>query len=177
MSHRGPAGAAGRIGPPEVEAWLRDLGLEPVARAERDGVASWDLLLDGRRRFDVPVTVICDPTLAVIVWLHLAPPIGDSFRSSYRRLLRWNDEFPFVKFAIAPDERPILAVELPIGIADRDALGLAIARALAVADVLLEETAPWLWIGGRIPPDPARERRNPELFRRYADELGELAGR
>ncbi|MER3418036.1 MAG: hypothetical protein C4343_02765, partial [Chloroflexota bacterium] len=130
--------------------------------------------LDGRRRFDVPVTVICDPNLAVIVWLHLAPPIGDSFRSSYRRLLRWNDEFLFVKFALAPDERPILAVELPIGAADRDALGLALTRALAVADVLLEETAPWLWIGGRIPPDPPRERRNGELFRRYAEELGEL---
>jgi hypothetical protein len=168
---------AGRVGPPDVEAWLHDLGLEPVARAERDGVASWDLLLDGRRRFDVPVTVICDPDLAVIVWLHLAPPIGDAFRASYRRLLRWNDEFPFVKFAIAPDERPILAVELPIGGVDRDALGLALARALAVADTLLEETAPWLWIGGRIPPAPARERRNAELFRRYAVELGELAGR
>jgi hypothetical protein len=177
MTGRAVVGPAGRVGPAEVETWLRDLGLEPLARADRDGVASWDLRLDGRRRFDVPVTVICDPNLAVIVWLHLAPPIGDSFRSSYRRLLRWNDEFPFVKFAIAPDERPILAVELPIGTVDRDALGLALTRALAVADVLLEETAPWLWIGGRIPPDPARERRNGELFRRYAEELGELAGR
>ncbi len=170
-------GPAARIGPSEVERWFAELGLEPVSRAEREGVASWDLLLDGRRRFDVPVTVICDPDLAVIVWLHLAPPIGDSFRSSYRRLLRWNDEFPFVKFALAPDERPILAVELPIGTVDRDALGVAIARALAIADVLLEETAAWLWIGGRIPPGPARERRNADLFGRYADRLGELVAR
>ncbi len=176
MSDRAAAGPAGRIGPPEVEAWLRDLGLEPVTRAERDGVASWDLLLDGRRRFDVPVTVICDPNLAVIVWLHLAPPIGDSFRASYRRLLRWNDEFPFVKFALAPDERPILTAELPIESVDRDALGLAIARVLAIADVLLDETAAWLWIGGKIPPPPARERRNGELFARYRDRLGELGG-
>lgn len=177
MTAEGAAGPTGRIGPSDVEAWLRDLGLAPAARAERDGIVSWDLFLDGRRRFDVPVTVICDPSLAVIVWLHLAPPIGDSFRVSYRRLLRWNDEFPFVKFALAPDERPILAVELSIGSVDRDGLGLALARALAVADALLEETAAWLWIGGRIPPGPARERRNGELFVRYADSLGELGGR
>lgn len=177
MVERAPGRAPARIGPSEVERWLHELGLEPVSKAEREGVASWDLVLDGRRRFDVPVTVICDPDLAVIVWLHLAPPIGDSFRSSYRRLLRWNDEFPFVKFALAADERPILAVELPIGSVDRDALGVAIARALAVADVLLEETAAWLWIGGRIPAGPERERRNADLFGRYADRLGELVAR
>ncbi|GIW20047.1 MAG: hypothetical protein KatS3mg065_0343 [Chloroflexota bacterium] len=176
MIDRAAAEPARRVGAPEVETWLRDLGLEPLARSQRDGVTSWDLLLDGRRRFDVPVTVICDPSLAVIVWLHLAPPIGDSVRASYRRLLRWNDEFPFVKFALAPDERPVLTVELPIESVDGDALGLAIARVLAVADVLLDETAAWLWIGGKVPPPPARERRNEALFARYRDRLGELGG-
>ena len=36
------------------------------------------------------------------------------FRKSYRKLLRWNDEFPFAKFSVGEDERPLLAVELPL---------------------------------------------------------------
>ena len=116
--------------PADVERWLAELGLEPVERADRDGIASWDLVLDGRRRFDLRVTVILDPSLAVIVWAHYAPPIGDMFRKSYRKLLRWNDEFPFAKFSVSEDERPVLAVELPIAEATEDALGLALARIL-----------------------------------------------
>ena len=71
----------------------------PLERADRDGITSWDLVLDGRRRFDLRVTVILDPSLALICWAHYAPPISDMFRKSYRRLLRWNDEFPFAKFS------------------------------------------------------------------------------
>ena len=56
------------------------------------------------------------PALALIVWVHFAPPIVDSFRMSYRKLLRWNDEYPFAKFALATDERPILTSELPIAL-------------------------------------------------------------
>ena len=100
--------------PADVERWLSDLGLEPVDRADRDGIASWDLVLDGRRRFDLRVTIILDPTLALICWAHFAPPINDMFRKSYRKLLRWNDEFPFAKFAVSEDERPLLPIELPI---------------------------------------------------------------
>ena len=121
------------VRPADIERWLGDLGLEPVERAERDGIASWDLVLDGRRRFDLRITVILDPALALICWAHYAPPIGDMFRKSYRRLLRWNDEFPFVKFSVAEDERPLLAVEIPIEEANADALGLAIARPSASA--------------------------------------------
>ncbi len=58
---------APRVRPADVERWLAELGLEPVERADRDGIASWDLVLDGRRRFDLRVTVILDPALAVIV--------------------------------------------------------------------------------------------------------------
>ena len=114
------------VHPADVERWLADLGLEPVERAERDGIASWDLVLDGRRRFDLRVTVILDPSLALICWAHFAPPINDLFRKSYRKLLRWNDEFPFAKFSVGEDERPLLAVELPID---------ALAAATAGADV------------------------------------------
>src|SRR6478672_7499821 len=123
------SGAPG-VRPADVEAWLVDLGLTPTERADRDGIASWDLVLDGRRRFDLRVTVILDPSLAVIVWAHYAPPIGDMFRKSYRKLLRWNDEFPFAKFSVSEDERPVLAVELAIAEATEDALGLALARIL-----------------------------------------------
>ena len=158
----------------DVERWLDELGLVPLARADRDGVTSWDLRLDGRRRFDLPVTVILDPSLALICWVHFAPPIGDAYRKSFRRLLRWNDEFPFVKFSLAEDDRPVLASEIPLRSADRDELGLALARSLVIADQLLEESAGWLWIGGRIPDQAGRASRGAALIARYAGRLGEL---
>jgi hypothetical protein len=177
--HGAPTGAAS---PADVERWLTDLGLEPVDRAERDGIASWDLVLDGRRRFDLRVTVILDPTLALICWAHFAPPIGDMFRKSYRKLLRWNDEFPFAKFGLSDDERPLLTIELPIGeltatdpSARADTLGLALARIVGIADRLLEESAAWLWIGGRIPDQTGRTSRNPALLVRFDDRLAELS--
>jgi hypothetical protein len=164
----------GSVRPSDVERWLAELGLEPTERADRDGVAAWDLRLDGRRRFDLPVTIILDPSLALICWVHFAPPIGDAFRKSYRKLLRWNDEYPFVKFSVAEDERPVLASEIPIARATLDELGLALARSLAIADQLLEESAGWLWIGGRSPDTTGRVGRNPGLLERYAGRLGEL---
>lgn len=180
------------VHPADVERWLADLGLEPVERAERDGIASWDLVLDGRRRFDLRVTVILDPSLALICWAHFAPPINDLFRKSYRKLLRWNDEFPFAKFSVGEDERPLLAVELPIDAlaaatagagaaggpagpgAGADALGLALTRIVGIADRLLEESKSWLWIGGRAPEHAGRTPRNAALIDRFADRLPEI---
>jgi Putative bacterial sensory transduction regulator len=162
------------VRPADVERWLDELGLIPEARSDRDGVVSWDLRLDGRRRFDVPVTLILDPELALICWVHYAPPIGDAFRKSYRRLLRWNDEFPFAKFSLAEDERPVLASELAIRSLDRDELGLALARSLAICDRLLDESAAWLWIGGAIPDTSGRKSRGEALIGRYADRIPEL---
>lgn len=160
--------------PADVERWLAELDLPALDRADRDGVTSWDLRLDGRRRFDLPVTLILDPALALIVWVHFAPPIGDGFRRSYRKLLRWNDEFPFVKFSLAEDDRPVLATEIPLAALSADALGLALARSLAIADQLLEESAGWLWIGGRIPDQAGRTSRGEALLARFADRLPEL---
>jgi hypothetical protein len=162
------------VRPADVERWLDELGLRPESRTDREGIASWDLRLDGRRRFDLPVTLILDPGLALICWVHYAPPIGDAFRKSYRKLLRWNDEYPFAKFSLAEDERPVLAAELPVRSLDRDDLGLALARALAISDRLLEESAAWLWIGGTIPDMSNRASRGAALIARYADRLGEL---
>jgi hypothetical protein len=204
------------VHPADVERWLADLGLEPVERAERDGIASWDLVLDGRRRFDLRVTVILDPSLALICWAHFAPPINDLFRKSYRKLLRWNDEFPFAKFSVGEDERPLLAVEMPIdalaaaraaprsgaagaevgaagsdartdvGAAGSDAradagadpgvdaLGLALARIVGIADRLLDDSRSWLWIGGRMPDHGDRRPRNAALLDRFAGRLPEI---
>jgi hypothetical protein len=135
-------------------------------------------VLDGRRRFDLRVTVILDPSLALICWAHLAPPINDMFRKSYRKLLRWNDEFPFAKFSVGEDERPLLAVELPIetvGPDDGEQLGVALARIVGIADRVFDDTAAWLWIGGRIPDQSGRTPRNEAFLARYAAQLDELA--
>jgi Putative bacterial sensory transduction regulator len=165
------------VRPADVERWLDDLGLEPVERAERDGIASWDLVLDGRRRFDLRVTVILDPDLALICWAHYAPPINDLFRKSYRRLLRWNDEFPFAKFSVGEDERPLLAVERSIASAANggaDGLGLALARIIGIADRLRAESRDWLWIGGRVPDESERTGRNTAFIERFEARLPEL---
>ena len=162
------------VRPADVEGWFTELGLTPAERADRDGIAAWDLVLDGRRRFDLRVTVILDPSLGVICWAHYAPPISDYFRKSYRRLLRWNDEFPFAKFSVADDERPVLAVEIPIDAADADTLGVALVRILGIADRLLDETKDWLWLGGRMPDMGDRRCANPALLDRFAPGLGEL---
>ena len=71
--------------PEDVERWLAELELEVLARADRDGVTSWDLRLDGRRRFDLPLTLILDPSLALICWAHFAPPIRPGLVESLRR--------------------------------------------------------------------------------------------
>ena len=159
----------------DVEAWLDELGLVPLERADREGVTSWDLVLDGRRRAALRVTLILDPSLALIGWAHFAPPISDSFRKSYRLLLRWNDELPFVKFSVAEDERPVLGVELPIETADRDALGEALARLLAVADRLHDQASGWLKAGGWSTDAPASTNGpGVALLDRYADGIAEL---
>jgi hypothetical protein len=162
------------VRPADVEGWFTELGLTPAERADRDGIASWDLVLDGRRRFDLRMTVILDPSLAVICWAQYAPPISDMFRKSYRRLLRWNDEFPFAKFSVAEDERPLLAVEVPIAEASADALGMAIARILGIADHLLDESGDWLWHGGPMPDPGDRTSANRAFLDRYTTRLPEL---
>src|SRR6185436_5505509 len=169
-----PEPAGQRPDAAEVEQWLDDLGLTPVERVDREGASSWDLRLDGLRRFDVRMTLILEPSLGFIVWVHFAPPISDSFRKSYRKMLHWNDDYPFAKFALASDERPLLTSELSVALLTRDELGLTIARLLSICDQLLEESAGWLWIGGRIPDQGDRVTRNVALLARYADRLGDL---
>jgi Putative bacterial sensory transduction regulator len=163
------------VRPALVDAWLAELDVTPRERAERDGITSWDVLLDGRARPSVLVTLILDPALALVCWVHYAPPINESFRISYRMLLRWNDELPFVKFALSEDERPVLSAEVPTSSLSLDSVGLMLARLVAVCDLLLAESVHWLWPGAKAPPIAAGQGRNPALLDRYAAELAELA--
>ena len=159
----------------DVEAWLAELGVTPLERSDREGVTSWDILLDGRRRAKLRITLILDPGTALICWCHFAPPINDNFRKSYRKLLRWNDELPFVKFSVGEDERPLLLAELPIAGAARDGLGLALARQVAVADRYHAEAVDWLKGGGwRTTPPADHDGPGMRLVARYSAELAEL---
>jgi hypothetical protein len=137
----------------DVERWLGELALEPVDRGERDGVHSWDVVLDGRRRRRLRVTLILADDVGFVAWAHYAPQLSDSFRKSYRKLLRWNDELPFAKFALSEDERIVLTIETPPGGLDRDRIGDVLARLLTIADDLLDDSATWLWPGGHRPKD------------------------
>lgn len=161
---------------PAIDAWLADLGLESIEREERDGVTSWDLRLDGQRRADIRFTLILDPGVALLLWVHYAPPLSDAFRVSYRQFLRWNDELPFIKFALSADDRPVLTSEIEAGRLARDVLGVAIARLLAVCDLTLDRAVVWLYPGRKAPPAMGRPSRQAGLFERYADELAELVG-
>jgi hypothetical protein len=173
-----PAATPAAPTPDTVEGWLRSFnafGLEAGGRVEREGIAAWDVTLDGRRRRDLRTTVILDPALGLIAWAHLAPPLGDGLRKAYRTLLRWNDEFPLAKFSVADDGRPILSVEVPVRWLSADELGLALARIAGIADRVFEDTRGWLWIGGRV-PDGYEDRpvRTASLLDRFAPQLGEL---
>jgi hypothetical protein len=158
--------------PAAIDGWLAELGLAPIDSVEREGVHAWDLLLDGRLRNGVRLTLILDPALALVAWVHFAPPLTDSLRKVYRQLLRWNDELPLVKFALADDDRPVLSAEVAVERLDRDALGLTIARLLAVCDLLYPETAAWAERIAR--PDAGAGPAGGQLLERYATRLGEL---
>ena len=151
-----------------------------MEKAEREGASSWDLLLDGRRRRRVRLTLMLDPQLALVGWVHYAPPLSDNVRKTYRQLLRWNDELPFAKFAISEDERPALTAELAVADLERESLGLLIARLLAICDLLYAESAAWV-DRIKLPSGPAAATAGPErvglaLLERFAAELGELTG-
>jgi hypothetical protein len=154
-----------------VEGWLREFGLKPGKPQLRDGVVSWDLRCDGRKRRGIAVTVILAPGLGCVVWIPFAPPLSDEFRKSYRRLLRWNEEYPFVKFGVSEDERPVLSAEISLAELDRDHLGEALARCVALCDLLYEDSVRWL---RSEPPSRARSTSAVALLERFADRLTEL---
>jgi hypothetical protein len=151
-----------------------------VARDEREGVSSRDLLLDGRRRRGIRLTIILAPEIGLMAWVHYAPALGDAFRKTYRQLLKWNDELPFVKFALSADEDIVLSAELARAEFDGDALGRAIARLVAVCDLLHDASAGFLKPAA-VPsvtaaPEPLRPSALLERFARDVAELDPPAG-
>ena len=162
-----------------IDEWLAQLGLTPIERDEREGATSWDLVLDGRKRRGLRVTLILDPAVALIAWVHLAPPLSDNFRKTYRQLLRWNDELPFAKFAVSEDERPILTAEIPATGLDCDAVGRLLARVLAIGDLIHDDSMALMGelrrrhdkIAAASEPDPA----GVALLERYGAEVGEVS--
>lgn len=154
-----------------VEGWLRGMGLAPGKARSRDGVSSWDLRVDGRKRTGIPMTVMLLPDVGCVVWVPFAPPLTDEFRKSYRRLLRWNEEYPFVKFGVTEDERPVMGVEVAQANLGEESLGEALARCIAMCDHLADETTKWR---GRIPAWRGRASRGTRLLDRFEDRLGEL---
>jgi hypothetical protein len=122
----------------------------------------------------VRLTLILAPQVALLAWVHYAPPLTDSLRKTYRQLLHWNDELPLVKFALGDEERPVLSSEIDAARLSRDALGLLVARLLAVCDLLYPDSAAWVdRVGG---PKESAGPAGVSLLERYADQLGELAG-
>ena len=164
------------LGARALDVWLAELRLSPAEAAERDGVVSRDIVVDGRRRGGIRITLILAPDVGLVAWVHYAPPLADGFRKTYQQLLKWNDELPFVKFALADDERVVLSAELPAAGLDRDSVGRTVARLVAVCDLLAEPSARWLERGPSPPrtPEPGVVRPH-ALLDRYAADLAELA--
>jgi hypothetical protein len=120
------------------------------------------------------MTLILAPEIGLVAWVHYAPALGDGFRKTYRQLLQWNDELPFVKFALSAAEDIVLSAEVPTTDLDADAVGRTVARLLAVCDLLLDESARFLGAAGHSPDPPGVPAPSP-LLARYATDLAELA--
>ncbi len=162
----------------EIPALLERFGITVPPPHRRDAATVWDLELDGQRRRGVRLTLIHDarPGGVIVVWAHLAPPLGDGLRKAYRRLLEWNDTYLFAKFGIAEDGRPVLSIEMRAEQSTEADLVEALARAVLIADRLLDETAAWIWLGGRVPADDGTPRRNAQLFAAHPDLADRLEG-
>jgi len=164
--------------PSEIPALLASLGVEVPAAHQRDDATVWDLELDGKRHRGLRVSLIHDARKggALLIWAHLAPPLGDGLRKAYRQLLEWNDRFVYAKFSLAADGRPTLSVELPAAEVSATQLVEGLARVVLIADAIVAETAEWIWIGGKIPADPGTERRNAALLAAAGDLAERLEG-
>lgn len=139
--------------------------------APSDAAFSRDLLLDGARRFDLRVTVAWVEGVGLSAWAHYGDEGLEVPKRIYARMLRANFDYPFVKFGLTEDERPMLMVELPVTGLDRDALGRALVRLIVVADRLLDETAAAVADRGILPDWSGRVPRNPALLDTHRAEV------
>lgn len=157
---------------PPLDAWLAELGLEPVGTGDEiDGTVSRDVVIDGLRRFDLRVTIAWVSGMGLSIWAYYGLEAMEIPKRVFLRMLRANLEYPFVKFAMTDDDRPMLMTELPVPAVDLDALGRGLVALTVVADRLLDETAPAVADRGSLPDWTGRTPRNAALLARYRDEV------
>ncbi len=156
-----------------IDGWLRALGLEVIAAAGAAGdpAFSRDVIVDGDRRLDLRVTVAWVSGVGCSLWAYYGLEAMEIPKRTYARMLHANFDYPFVKFAMTEDDRPMLMTELPPAALDRDELGRGITRLAIVADRLLEETANAVADRGLLPDWTDREPRNRALLDAYRAEV------
>lgn len=132
---------------------------------------SRDLMLDGDRRFDLRVTVAWVTGVGCSLWAYYGLEAMEVPKRVYLRMLRANFDYPFVKFAMTDDDRPMLMTELPSAALDRDELGRGLVRLTTVADRLLEETASAVADRGALPDWSGRVGRNAQLLTAYGPDV------
>ncbi|MGZ8480948.1 MAG: hypothetical protein ACXWWO_00655, partial [Candidatus Limnocylindria bacterium] len=110
---------------PPIDSWLGELGLEVVGSSGSAGEAAFsrDLILDGQRRYDLRVTVAWVAGVGCSLWAYYGLEAMEIPKRLYARMLRANFDYPYVKFALTDDDRPMLMTELPSAALDRDELG------------------------------------------------------
>lgn len=139
--------------------------------AATDAAFSRDLVLDGARRFDLRVTVAWVDGVGLSAWAYYGAEAMEIPKRVYARMLRANYEYPFVKFAMTDDDRPMLMTELPPDRFDRDALARTLVRLVVVADRLLDETAAAVADRGSLPDWSGRTPRNEALLAAHRAEV------
>ncbi len=160
-------------GAPPIDRWLAELGVEVVgASGSPNGAAfSRDIVVDGQRRYDLRVTIAWVAGVGGSLWAYYGLEAMEIPKRIYARMLRANFDYPFVKFAMTDDDRPMLMTELPSAALDRDELGRGIVRLAIVADRLLEETAHAVGDRGVLPDWSERSSRNAPLMAVYRAEV------
>lgn len=167
------AAASRGEGIPPLDAWLSELGLEVVGATGGPGDAaiSRDLVLDGARRFDLRVTVAWITGMGLALWAYYGLEAMEIPKRVFHHMLRANFDYPFVKFAMTDDDRPMLMTELTAGGVSRDELARGLVRLTIVADRLLEETAAAVADRGSLPDWSGRVGRNQALLAAWRGEL------
>ena len=160
---------------PPIDDWLAQLGIEVVAASggPTDVAMTRDVVVDGLRRHDLRVTVAWVAGVGASLWAYYGLEAMEIPKRVYARMLRANFDYPFVKFAMTDDDRPMLMTEWPTSALDRDELGRGLVRLTVVADRLLEETATAVADRGIVPDWSDRVSRNPDLTAAFRAEVEE----
>jgi hypothetical protein len=136
-----------------------------------DGAFSRDLVIDGERRFDLRITVAWVDEVGLSAWAYYGAEAMEIPKRVFARMLRANFEYPFVKFALTDDDRPMLMSELPPRGIDRDEVARMLVRLTVVADRLLDETAAAVADRGSLPDWSDRTPRNRALLAAHRAEV------